>query len=98
MVSFQCQVIVKLDCTISHKFIRSYIADLEHELCAMLPSPPLGVPVMHKYLRIVRKVESRPPLPLEFGQKNGLNLSENVSLLIFIILKLPAPSPLLKIL
>ena len=34
--------------------------------CAM--SPLFGVPVMHKYLRIVRKIESCHP-PLEFGQE-----------------------------
>ena len=33
---------------------------------------------MHKYLRIVCKIESWP-LPLEFGQKNGLNLGEDLS-------------------
>ena len=60
--------------------------------CAM--AHPFGVPVIHKYLRIVRKIESCPsPSPLTFGrksgQKNGLNLSEDLFLLIFITLKFP---------
>ena len=64
--------------------------------CAM--AHPFGVPVIHKYLRIVRKIESCPsPSPSTFsrksGQKNGLNLSEDLFLLIFIILKFPAPPP-----
>ena len=28
----------------------------------IVPWPPFGVPVMHKYLRIVREIESCPPL------------------------------------
>ena len=42
--------------------------------------PPFGVRVMHKYLRIVRKIESCPPfwnLGKKSGQKNGLNLDED---------------------
>ena len=64
--------------------------------CAM--SPLFGVPVMHKYLKIMRKIESCPPPPpwnlgRKCGQKNGLNLSEDLFFLVFIILKFPAPPP-----
>ena len=31
-------------------------------------APLFGMPVMHKYVKIVREIESWP-LPLEFGQK-----------------------------
>ena len=58
----------------------------------IVPCLPLfGVPVMHKYVRIVRKIKSFPPL--EFVQKTGLNLSEGLLLLVIIILKFPAPLP-----
>ena len=40
-------------------------------------APPFGLPVMYEYLRIVRKLEPWFP-PLEFGQKNGLDLSEDL--------------------
>ena len=45
--------------------------------------PPFGSPVMYEYLRIVCKIEPCPPL--EFGQKNGLNLSEDLFFLVFIL-------------
>ena len=55
-----------------------------------MPCPsPFGVPVMHKYLGKVRKIELCPPfwnLGRKCGQKNGLNLSENLFLLVIIIL------------
>ena len=43
--------------------------------------PPFGLPVMHKYLRKVRKIVSCPPiwnLGRKCGQKNGLILSEDL--------------------
>ena len=63
--------------------------------CAMIL--PFGVPVMHKYLRIVRKIESWSPLwnlGRKSGQKNGLNLSGDI-FFVFIILKFPG-SPFRK--
>ena len=83
-----------------------------------MPCPsPFGMPLMYKYLRIVRKIESCPPFGIwtekvgrktglilrktffvfwggsspKTGQKNGLNLSEDFFLLVFIILKFPSP-------
>ena len=48
----------------------------------IVPCPLFGVPVMHKYLRIVRKIESCPPPLWNLGrksrQKNGLNLGEDL--------------------
>ena len=41
-------------------------------------APPFGSPVKYDYLRIVRKIEPWARPPLEFGQKNGLNLSEDL--------------------
>ena len=47
--------------------------------CAM--APLFGSPVMYEYLKIVRKIEPCPPwiLGRKSGQKNGLNLSEDLS-------------------
>ena len=48
---------------------------------ALCHSPPFGLPVMFEYLRIVRKIDPWPPLwnlGKKSGQKNGLNLNENL--------------------
>ena len=48
---------------------------------ALCHGPPFGMLVMHKYLRIVRKIESFPPLLWNLGRKSGpkdgLNLGED---------------------
>ena len=122
----------KINCEkTKHNFRRCAVAYSGGAWCH---GPPFGVPVMHKCLRIVREIESWPPLAMEFGQKIWLekraesawrpffglhlnlarktgefwektffffglhlNLSEDLFLLVFLILKFPGP-PLSKIL
>ena len=53
---------------------------------ALCHGSSFGVPVMHKYLRIVRKIEPWTPLwnlGRKSGKKSGLNLGEDLFFLVF---------------